>query len=374
MILNENAPNTVGAVAEAGMKQGSHEDNIFSAQIGLIKHIVSSNTLTDFEHLRITDSTEIPDQVPIIKIAGETIATNGDLIVFSGGVKTGKSSILDPIIAAALTIDGKIKDPIDDIEVTPNTHGYVSVHIDTEQSRPKHKQKVRAIKRRLYVESDIDKLLSYNVKQLNLEEYRPTTTSIIKAAENKYGKVYMIIIDGIADYISDPNNTEESNSIIKYVEQLAIEYDCPVLVIIHTNPGGDKERGNMGSQAIRKAASVLSLKNEGDISSLEPKYLRNAGRGKVPTILFKYDPEKGYHVSCGTKTESGSNKPGVKDKLQSAVDKIFAPPKALGYSQIVEQLMNHFNCSHRTAVTRWKELQTFSLVEQGPDKNWRKAV
>jgi hypothetical protein len=373
MILNEKAPFTVATVAEAEEEQSKHEDNIFSTQIGLINHIVSSNGLSDFEHLRITDSTEIPEQVPIIKIAGETIATNGDFIVFSGGVKTGKSSIQDPIIAAALTVDGIINDPIDDIEITPNVNGNAVIHIDTEQSRSKHKQKIKGITKRTPYKTCPDNFLSYNIKQLNLDEYRPTTTSILKAAAKKYGKIFMIVVDGIADYISDPNNTEESNSIVKYFEQIAIEYDCPVLVIIHTNPGGDKERGNLGSQCIRKAASVLSVKVEGDITYLEPKYLRNAGRGKVPTILFTYDTDKGYHVCCGTKTES-SSKPGLKTKLQDAVDAILAPPKALGYTKIINELMQHYECAERTAKTRWKEIQSFELVTQGEDKNWRKAI
>jgi hypothetical protein len=373
MILNENAPFTVVAVAEAEKENYRHEDNIFSSQRGLIQHIAKSNRLSDFEHLRITDSTEIPEQVPIIKIADETIATNGDLIVFSGGVKTGKSSVQDPIIAAALTVDGKIKDPIVDLWIMPNINGYVTVHIDTEQSRSKHKEKIKGIKKRLFVEDNIENLLSYNIKQLNLEEYRPTTTAILKAATKKHGKIYMIVIDGIADYISDPNNTEESNSIVKYFEQIAMEYDCPVLAIIHTNPGGDKERGNLGSQCIRKAASVLSVKVEGDVTYLEPKYLRNAGRGKVPTILFTYDTHKGYHVCCGTKTES-STKPGIKTKLQDAIDASLAPPKALGYTKIIDELMKHYECSHRTAVTRWKEIQSFELVTQGADKNWRKSI
>lgn len=349
------------------------QDTKFLEQSGLMNNVINLTVNNDFEHLRITDSTDIPEQVEKIKSHGETIATNGDLIAFSGGVKTGKSSTQDPFMAAAITLDGIINDPIEGVEIIPNVNSEAVIHIDTEQSRSKHKQKVKAIIKRARLKSCPDNFLSYNLKQLNLDEYRPTTTNILKAAAKKFGKIYMIVVDGIADYISDPNNTEESNSIVKYFEQIAIEYDCPVLVIIHTNPGGDKERGNLGSQIIRKAASVLSVKVEGDITYLEPKYLRNAGRGKVPTILFTYDTDKGYHVCCGTKKDS-SSKPSIKNKLQDAVDIIFAPPKALGYTKIIDELMQYYECSQRTAVTRWKEIQSFELVTQGADKNWRKSI
>src|SRR5437868_3500661 len=72
---------------------------------------VDKKSLEDYEYLRITDKSEIPPMKVFISIAGETIATGGDLVTFSGAVKAGKSSTQDPIIASSITIDGVINDP-----------------------------------------------------------------------------------------------------------------------------------------------------------------------------------------------------------------------------------------------------------------------
>lgn len=332
-------------------------------------------SLSEFDHLRITEETDIPPVKVFISIEGNIIATGGDLIAFSGGVKTGKSSIQDPIISTAITTDGIINDPIELMEVAPNPERKAVVHIDTEQSKGKHKEKVVNILRRANRQQCPEHFLSYNLRHLDLEKYKPITTGILEASALQYNGIHLIVIDGIADYISDPNDTAQSNDIVKYFEQVAIKYECPVLVIIHTNPNSDKERGNLGSQCIRKAASVLSIKCEDDISYLEPKYLRNAGRGKVPTLEFSFCTEKGYHVSCGIRRNETA--PKVKSRLgiiEALVNKVFAPPTALEYGKAISEIMKQADKGERTAKDIFKEMKSFDLIEQGTDKNWRKKL
>ncbi|HEV7333231.1 MAG TPA: hypothetical protein VGN63_19505 [Flavisolibacter sp.] len=353
------------------------DKNVFTGEVPIEDPPASESkaNLKSFEHLRITDQTAIPPVKVYISIDGHTIATGGDLIAFSGGVKTGKSSIQDPLISTAITTDGVINDPIDHIEVLSNPERKAVIHIDTEQSKGKHKEKVLNILRRAKKSACPEHFLSYNLRELNLDEYKPITTGIFEAAATQFGGVHLAVIDGIADYISDPNDTAESNGIVKFFEQIAIKYECPVLVIIHTNPNSDKERGNLGSQCIRKAASVLSVKCEDDISYLEPKYLRNAGRGKVPIIEFTYDPEKCYHVSCGIRSNDASAKPKSHNSmLQNMVEKIFAPPLALEYGEAIAEIMKYLDKAERTAKTRFSEIKTLGLIEQGADKNWRKKL
>jgi hypothetical protein len=331
--------------------------------------------LGDYEYLRITDKTDLPPLKIFLSISGETIATAGDLIVFSGDVKTGKSSIQDPIIASAITKDGIINDQIEFVKVAANADRKAVIHFDTEQSKHKHFQKVNGILKRSNKDECPDHFLSYNIRELNLDEYQITTSSICEGAAEKFGGVHMIFIDGIADYVSSPNEETESNAIVKYFEQLAIKFECPVFVVIHTNPGGMKERGHLGSQCIRKAASVLTTKCEEDISYLEPKYLRNAGRGNVPTIQFQYDVQKGYHVSCGVKvSDTASGKPDRRLMLSGIAEKVFAPPKSFGYKDAVAEIMMNTGRGRNTAVVYLKEMKDYKIIEQCADKNYRKVV
>lgn len=69
-------------------------------------------TLADFEQYRITDSTAIKEPVPVIKINGETISTEGNITTISGASKSGKSAFTGWIIAGAISCDGNINDPL----------------------------------------------------------------------------------------------------------------------------------------------------------------------------------------------------------------------------------------------------------------------
>jgi hypothetical protein len=368
-MINEKA--CVGTQAEETTKGRDKDTENFAEE--LISHINNQDGLEQFAHLRITDKTDIPPVEAVVCIDHNIIAAKGDITTFSGGSKTGKTLSLDAIIAAGISEDGNIIDPIPEIQVTPNTEHFAVIHIDTEQSKNRHKQKLQKNIYRAGYETCPPHFLSYNVRELSIEDYRPFTTGVLKAAKKAFGGVFMIIIDGIADYIKDPNNTEESNSIVKYIDQIAIEFDCPVIVVIHTNPNSDKERGNQGSQLQRKSASVLGVKVEDDITYLEPKLLRYAGKNKVPTLMFTYDVEKGYHVSCGTKTNEKQDR--SKSRLLTEIaDDVFAPPAALGYGEAIKRIMKKTEKSERTAKEYLKELLAHDLVEKGSDKNWRRSL
>ncbi|MGV3528928.1 MAG: AAA family ATPase [Flavisolibacter sp.] len=363
---------TAVGTAANGMKTKRDKDNSIS---DLSDHLTEiSDPLSPFAHLRITGNSDVPDLEPIILWNGEIVAAKGDLVVFSGGVKIGKSGALDPFIAAAIG-EGTLIDPFDFIEVLPNSDKAAVIHIDTEQHRSKHKKKVKSILKRIGLKDCPEHFISLNVKQLNIGEHKPVTSAVCRAAEDLFGGVYLIVIDGIIDYISDPNNTEESNGIIKYCEQLAEKHNCPVLAVIHTNPNSDKERGNAGSQAIRKASSVISVKSEDDVSYLEPKYLRHAGKRSIPSIMFQFDSDKGYHVCVGMKVQERPTKRQSHSSLLTAiVDEVFAPPKSFAYGDAIAEIMRLTEKSEKTAKTRFSELKTLNLITQGTDQRWRKSL
>jgi hypothetical protein len=164
----------------------------------------------------------------------------------------------------------------------------------------------------------------------------------------------------------------QSNAIVKSFEELAIRYSTPIIAIVHTNPGSDKERGHLGSQCQRKSESVLTVKNEGDISFLEPKFLRNAGKGQIPLTQFMYSKEKGYHVGCGVRVdEQGSKDSARLQLLETLADKVFAPPKSYRYKDAVEAIMLASNKRQATAKGMFTEMGVHEMIVQGADKNWR---
>lgn len=258
------------------------------------------------------------------------------------------------------------------LQVNPNTEKKAVIHIDTEQARHKHQYNIRSILRRAGFEKCPEYFLSYNIRQLEIDEYSDVTTGICKAAAAKFGGIHLIVIDGIADYISDVNDPIQSNAIVKFFEELAIRFSTPIVTIVHTNPGSDKERGHLGSQCQRKSESVLTVKCEGDVSYLEPKLLRMAGKSDIPLIQFKYDKEKGYHVPCGIRATDQQNKDAERiEKIKALATIVFPPPLALKYQDALEKIMKHSQKQERAAKDIFKEMNAHQMIEQGSDKFWR---
>jgi hypothetical protein len=221
----------------------------------------------------------------------------------SGQAKSGKSAFTQPLIAGA--ISSKCIDQLDGVEVVPST-GKAVVLFDTEQSKPKHKKSHQAILKRAGLSSSPDYFKSYNFLELAKSiDRQQALVNICELLNESFGGIHLLVIDGIADFIDDPQDAKESTAIVSLVHSLATKYMCTVILIIHLNPSPaglpSKERGHLGSQLQRKSESTLKITSDGDVSTLEPGLLRMAGKGKIPLIQFSYDPSRGYHVFVGHK-------------------------------------------------------------------------
>ena len=69
----------------------------------------------------------------------------------------------------------------------------------------------------------------------------------------------LVIIDGIADLVSDVNNLEESNLCVQKIMQLSAKYDCHIVTVIHSNYGSDKPTGHLGSFLEKKTENQIQL-------------------------------------------------------------------------------------------------------------------
>lgn len=337
-----------------------------------LEEVRNQDPLSKFEELRITERTPIPEPQAVITCNYEIISTPADITAISGPSKSGKSAFTMPVISAAITVDGIIDDPIEGVAVAANQERKAVIHLDTEQARWKHQRNIKAILKRARLEASPPHFLSYNIRQLTIQEYERTTLDICDIANQQFGGIFLIVVDGIADFIEDVNDAAQGNAIIKTFEKLAIDYNCPIIVIIHNNPNSDKERGHLGSQLQRKAGSVLAIKKDGDISFLEPRFLRYAGNGSIPAIQFRYDAEKGYHVSCGTKTAEEQVSKDIKRiaALKEIALEALPVPSAFKYQEAVENIMKVTHKRERTAKDTFKEMRAHQFIVQSGDL-WR---
>lgn len=326
-------------------------------------------SILEFDFLRITDSTLIPYPIPILKINGDRVGTPDALTTISGQPKSGKSALIGILIAGAISTDGDI-DGLAGVEVLPNTDGKAVIHFDTEQDRYTHQYHLKTILKRAYFDHTPGYFLSYNIRQLEIETYQDTVNSICAGANTKFEGIHSIWIDGGADFIYDTNNPEQSNTIVKYFEGLAQEYHTAIFIVVHTNPGSDKERGHFGSQCQRKSTGILSVKKEGEISYLDPKMLRFSGNSQK--IQFRYDRVKGYHVHCVEFEDMEEARASTRiEKARKICADIFGGQHSHSFGSAIDAIMKKTKKAETTAKSIFKDMKAHQMIIQGKDKNWR---
>jgi hypothetical protein len=188
-----------------------------------VKGVVEEQVcLKRYEHLRITDSTPIEEPKAIVSICGAIIATPEDIVALSGIEKGGKSAVGSICLAGAISTDGVI-DGLEGLEVLVNINRWAVINIDTEQAKHRQQYNVKTILKRAYLNTCPDHFLSYNIRQLNISEYQEITSGIFEAAQKEFGGIHLVLIDGVADFITSVNDEAEANAIVKFFEYLAIQ-------------------------------------------------------------------------------------------------------------------------------------------------------
>jgi hypothetical protein len=121
------------------------------------------------------------------------------------------------------------------------------------------------------------------------------------------GRIFIVIIDGVADFIDDVNNAREVDQFMQRLRTAADERQIAVIVTIHKNKGADtvNPRGHLGSDILRRAFCVLDVGKNRDtgIHDIRVDRLRDGPSGIA--WRFRWDDEAMRHVSMA---EGGATK------------------------------------------------------------------
>lgn len=264
---------------------------------------------------RVRIASAPPEPVTRLFLAGKPIATPGNLVTLISRAKTGKTATIGAAVAAIVAAHYD-RPGVDTLGFTaPHTNEAV-VLIDTEQSPYDafvcHQ---RALNRAAESE-DPEWLHHYALVGESAEDLSKYLLIIIAIAKAAHGGIFTIILDGIADFVESVNDEAECNYFITWLRGIAVEFDCPIICVIHSNEAaksGDDGRGHLGKQLTRKAESNLLLKKEGEITVITSEKQRKAPITESDGVAFKWSDAAGRHVSCGTEaSSSGKNKGGRK--------------------------------------------------------------
>jgi len=236
-----------------------------------------------------------PDPTPRFFISNTPICTPGNLTAVSATVKAGKSAFIGAMIAAVVTDD---PEAVDTFGIRArNPHGHALLHLDTEQCAFDHWQLVTRALARAQCDAPPDWLLSYCLTGLDIREARSAIDSLIEKAHADFHGIFAVLIDGVADLVVDVNDSGESNTFTAHLHQQAIDFDCSVVTVIHTNPGTQKTRGHLGSQLERKSETNLRLEKADEITVVWADKNRRAPILKAHGPRFTWSVEAGMHVS-----------------------------------------------------------------------------
>lgn len=318
----------------------------FTGELEAAEPQQQTHALSDFEHLRVTLEKEYKNTQPLITWCGAAIAAAGNITAISAQAKAGKSALCNVFIAGAISQDG-FCDGFTKMKIEPNTFNKAVIVMDTEQSEADQQYNIKTICKRVGTSKTPENLLCYNIRQLSINDYQQTTNTICEAAAQQFDGVHLIVIDGGADYIKSVNDEESATMIVEYFTHLAIKYNCAVIVVVHQNPGSDKERGHVGSQIQRKCFGMIGIKKDGDISIAEPKIMRKAGISDIQPLHYLYSKEKGYHIEIDA-PEKGNTETKKLAKMEATINEALPLGLSCGYNDLVQRIIKAAKATSET--------------------------
>ncbi|ANH80088.1 hypothetical protein A8C56_02995 [Niabella ginsenosidivorans] len=330
--------------------------------------ISNPRQLSNFEHLRITSEKDYPNNEPVITWDGSGIAAPGNITAISAQAKAGKTAFVTMLLSGAISTGG-FCDLFGQINVLVNDSRKAVIVFDTEQAEADQQYNVRTTLKRAGLSNTPDHLLSYNIRQLQLSEYRQTTDAICEAANSHFGGIHSIYIDGVADYIKDVNSVEQATEIREYFTLLSIRYQCPVILVIHQNPGSNKERGHLGSEIQRKCYGIINITKDGDISTAKNSFSRKAG--ELETICFKYSSEYGYHVEVEAPVNDAQA--SKLERIKTSIKTVLKPLDTTSYMDLVRSIVGSTACGEATAKRYISVAEANKWVSKGEDGKYRLA-
>ncbi len=306
------------------------------------------------------------EPVPRYWLGNVGICTPANLTTISAQAKAGKSAAKGAMIASTFA------DPAADCLgfQSHNSQGYAVINFDTEQAPYDHWHLMEQVRRRTQAEQVPACVQSYCLAGFTAAEIRSSINLILEQTARQFSGIHSVFIDGIADAACDVNDPAEAVQLVAELHALAIKYDCPILNIIHVNPGSDyKTRGHLGSQLERKSETNLRLEKDSDgITVIWADKNRRAPIPKTTGPCFAWSESDGMHASV--ESRKNSRNANQIQKLQIEADAVF---KAAGepaichgdFVKFLETKVHHSKSTAKRHLTQMVELGVINRQRTG---------
>lgn len=233
------------------------ENDVFALQ----QRLIDTPEFSPLDPLRVTFAHEKRKQTTVIEIDGRRALPSGCIGGLTAGIGRGKSHFLQIIAAEAVKRGCEPESKI----VVNLEPGEKVVLVDTEQTRD---DCFDVLTRMLSRCGDSPELLSVDgmafrqfdvLSMIDLEfaERKEKLALVLTRPENR-----LVLLDGLLDFIANPNDPTEGTNFIVWLFTMAAKHDKAIFCTIHGNRGDEngKAKGWIGDVFQRKATCFLLLR------------------------------------------------------------------------------------------------------------------
>jgi len=317
---------------------------------------------------RVTSAVPPPEPITRLFLADKPIATPGNLQTMTAKSKAGKTAATGAATAAVIcAASGTTVLHHDTFKFrASNPQGHAVIVIDTEQSQYDAWTCYQRSLNRAGIQQDPPWLLHFALVGYSVQRRKEALAMALEYAKATFGGVFLVVIDGVAHFVSSVNELEECNTLADWLRELTVAYDTAMLCVIHSNEGvqsGDDSRGHLGKQLMRDAESNLLLKKTGDVTTITSGKQRKAPITEADGVAFQWSDEQQRHVTCVVDPESKARKGGrPKEFTYPRIEKFI--PEGETKAMPINAILNY------AKDIGIKESTFRALMEEAVDKGW----
>jgi len=336
----------------------------------------SGSILTRLESRRAGCGRAVRKQVPVFHLGDTPVFTRGNIGLLTGHKKEGKSAATSGMLGALIGGPDCSGDTLH--FSASNEQSHAVLHLDTEQSPEDHERVfANALSRAGRAECPAW-LYSYGVKGVSLAEVNRTLDLVLAATNRIHGGVCAVILDGVADFVSDPNKPEECNPFVTRLEGIATGFNCAVVCVLHLNPSPtgqpSKSRGHLGSQLERKCETDLRIAKDGEgVTTMFTACARRKPILEKDGPRFSWDAAIDMHGSLQL-TKANSQEAAKADDIRDLTQDAFGEARSMRYGDLILAIISARNCSKRTAERSFGEMKKHDTIKRALPNLWAKAI
>lgn len=212
---------------------------------------------------------------------------------------------------------------------------------------------------------------------LSMRKFGSDISFIATVAQMILQRPSLVIIDGIADLVTNPNDPAQSAIIYQFLLQASAKYNCHIMVVIHANHSAlskdkaepmSRGRGHLGSDLERKSEANISLEKPETDSTITNVTFEST-RDKTPeNFAFRIDgtnmPRPCDFVAVTSKQEREN------EKIAQVVQVMKSKQVSLWAACDLKQELTALSISESTAKRLMKLALDAGLIEKiGSGKN-----